>query len=68
MAFSIPGHQRVKWKGDGSQYVPYALKSAQSFCGDQVSFYGTVMVYSSEKNVYIQTQNYKLQSRKISTI
>lgn len=33
----------------GSTYEPYAVESTQLFSGDRLSFYGTVMLHSSER-------------------
>lgn len=40
----------------GSRYVPYAAESIQFFCGDSLSFYGTVMLYFQKKCPYTNSQ------------
>lgn len=41
--------EREKYMRYGSTYEPYAVESTQLFSGDRLSFYGTVMLHSSER-------------------
>lgn len=47
---------------NGSQYALHAVETAQLFCGNLLSFYGTVMLHcTGEKRVYTSTPKCRLQ-------